>query len=151
MKNVIVYLLIGVFFGCNTVNKPKKPDNLISKDKMVNVMYDVFLINSAKGLEKKTLELNGILPEDFIYKKHSIDSAQFALSNNYYAFDTKVYKSIMDQVKSRISAEQKKYEAINEKEAKEASAKKDSIKKLADTVSRKIIKPKNFKKPVIKD
>ena len=57
-------------------------------------MFDVLLLNSAKGLQKKTLELHGVYPEDYVYTKYSIDSLQFALSNNYYAYDVESYKKI---------------------------------------------------------
>jgi hypothetical protein len=148
MRNLIAYLLISsVFLGCNKLDKPKKPDNLIPKDEMVNVIYDVFLLNSAKGVQKKTLELNGIFPENYVYEKYSIDSTQFALSNNYYVYDTEVYKGIMDKVKARITTEKKIVEELKEREEKEATARKDSIKKLrklADTIPKKIRKRKKI-------
>ena len=73
---------------------------------------------SLKGINKTLLENNGILPQEFIYKKHSIDSLQFANSNDYYAFDTEVYEGIINKVKEKIESDKAKYEAINEEELK---------------------------------
>lgn len=86
-------------------------------------MYDVFLVNAAKGINKKVLENNGIAPQEYIYKKYDIDSLQFAKSNNYYVYDFKTYEDIIEKVKQRIESEKGKYEAINLKEEKT----KDSI------------------------
>ena len=131
MRILVFIMYIILFVGCNSVNRPKKPDNLISKDKMSEIIYDVYIMNSAKGINKTLLENNGILPQEFIYKKHSIDSLQFANSNDYYAFDTEVYEGIINKVKEKIESEKVKYEAINqeelkaEKELKEATRAKE--------------------------
>ncbi|WP_283636763.1 DUF4296 domain-containing protein [Aquaticitalea lipolytica] len=118
MRILVFIMYIILFVGCNSVNRPKKPDNLISKDKMSEIIYDVYIMNSAKGINKTLLENNGILPQEFIYKKHSIDSLQFANSNDYYAFDTEVYEGIINKVKEKIESDKAKYEAINEEELK---------------------------------
>ena len=45
-------------FSCNNIEKPKKPDNLISKDRMVDVITDISLMTAAKGMNKNLLEKN---------------------------------------------------------------------------------------------
>src|SRR5210317_2241798 len=113
MKNLVYIIIIMLFFGCNNViEKPKKPDNLIPEDKMVEIMYDVFLLNSAKGVNKIKLEENGVLPENYIFEKYQIDSLQFANSNNYYAYETKTYESILNRIKDKIEIYRKEYEAL---------------------------------------
>ncbi len=81
-------------------------------------MYDVFLLNAAKGINKKILEKNGISPQEYVYKKHNIDSLQFALSNNYYSYDTKTYEKIMENVKIKIEADKVIVDALSAKEKK---------------------------------
>ena len=66
--------------------RPEKPENLISKDKMAEILYDMFIINSAKGVNRKILRNNGIDPEAYILSKYEIDSIHFAQSNAYYAY-----------------------------------------------------------------
>jgi ubiquitin len=128
---IFVFLLL---LGCNKVVKPKKPNNLIPKEQMVNIIYDIYIMNAAKGIQKVKLEEQGIMPENFVYQKHNIDSLQFALSNDYYAYDTETYKKIIADVKAKVNSEKKYYEALIEKEEKREKAKKDSIKKLRDTL-----------------
>jgi len=130
MKHLLAILIGLSFFGCyDSVKKPKRPDNLISEAKMVDIMYDTYLLNSAKGINKKMLEINGIYPQNYVYEKYGIDSTQFANSNNYYAYDTKTYESILQRIKDKINITKKEYEDLDKAEEKERQAKADSIKK----------------------
>jgi hypothetical protein len=116
-------------FTCGN-DKPKKPVNLISKDKMSEVLYDLYIINAAKGVNRKLLETNGVIPENFVLTKHKIDSVQFAESNMYYAFDTKSYSAIVTQVKTRLEKEKKEFEALEKKESLDAKRLRDSLNKI---------------------
>lgn len=127
MKKTL-YIIICFFFSCNTsIEKPKKPDHLISEMEMIDIMYDVFLLNSAKGVNKKVLEYNGVFPENYVFEKYSIDSTQFAESNNYYAYDTKIYESILKRLKEKIDGKKKEYEALDKLEEAANKKKADSL------------------------
>lgn len=127
----LLYLVVCLVFSCNpSVEKPKKPENLIPEDKMVDIMYDIFILNSAKGVNKKMLELNGILPKDYVFEKYSIDSTQFAESNNYYVYDTKTYESILNKIAEKIDAKKKEYEALDKIEEADKKRKEDSIRRV---------------------
>ena len=127
----LLYLVVCLVFSCNpSVEKPKKPENLIPEDKMVDIMYDIFILNSAKGVNKKMLELNGILPKDYVFEKYSIDSIQFAESNNYYVYDTKTYESILNKIAEKIDAKKKEYEALDKIEEADKKRKEDSIRRV---------------------
>ena len=127
----LLYIVVCLFFSCNpSIEKPKKPENLIPEDKMVDIMYDIFILNSAKGVNKKMLELNGILPKDYVFEKYSIDSTQFAESNNYYVYDTKTYESILNKIAEKIDAKKKEYEALDKIEEADKKRKEDSIRRV---------------------
>lgn len=127
----LLYILICFFFSCNSaIEKPQKPENLIPENKMVDIMYDVFLLNSAKGVNKIILEVNGVMPEKYIFEKYSIDSTQFAESNNYYVYNTKTYESILNKIKEKIDLKKKEYEALDKIEEAEKMKKADSIRKI---------------------
>jgi Domain of unknown function (DUF4296) len=146
IKTLKYILLVALVISCknNNIEKPKKPDNLISKDKMIEVIYDISVINSVKGVNKKLIENKGISPEDYIYKRHDIDSLQFALSNEYYAYNLKTYEAIYNSVKTKlekdkthfqaiIKAEQKIKDSINKKTRREF----DSLKKIGKLIPNK--------------
>lgn len=157
LKHISVILIFSILvLACDDISKrPKKPGNLISKDQMSELLYDLYVINSAKGVNKRTLETNGFNPETYILEKYNIDSTRFADSNIYYAFDTETYKAIVEKVKTRLEAEKQVFEDIKERESdsikkrkdslnKKANKRKKSIKKIKDTTTLKKLKPKGL-------
>jgi len=128
MRNVIAIFFVLIFLGCNSIERPEKPDNLIPKAQMIDIMYDIFLLNSAKGVNKRMLESNGIEPEQYVFEKYGIDSTQFANSNNYYSYDTKTYESILEGIKEKINSKKKQYEALDKAEEEARKKKADSLK-----------------------
>jgi hypothetical protein len=130
MKQALYILVCLVLMvSCNENNKPPKPDNLIPKDKMERILYDLYVINAAKGVNRKLLEDKGIVPESYILNKHQIDSVQFANSNAYYAFDPDVYKEMVEKIKNRLENDKKTFEDLEKKEGVEAKRRRDSIRK----------------------
>ena len=122
----IIFVLLVISCKNNSIDKPKNPDNLISKDKMVEVIYDISIINAAKGTNRKLIENAGLVPEDYIYKKHNIDSLLFALSNEYYAYNLKTYEDIYNSVKIKLEKDKNHFKTIIETEQKI----KDSLNKI---------------------
>lgn len=135
MKQLLIFsLLLACCWGCKDEQRPKKPDNLIAKEKMSDILYDVFLMNAAKSMKKQTLEDKGIHPEDYVFKKHGIDSLQFAQSNDYYAYDTETYDAIIKRVEERIDVQKNHFDSIREAEENEKTRQQDSVKKVRDSV-----------------
>tara|TARA_R110000868_G_scaffold230710_1_gene483951 strand:- start:2603 stop:3169 length:567 start_codon:yes stop_codon:yes gene_type:complete len=116
LKRLILF--IGIFFtviACNNLKGPEKPKNLISKDKMVDILIDAKLITSANSKNKITMRDSSLNINTYVYEKHKIDSLQFALSNNYYAFHVEDYEDIYTRVTDsleRLKAKLKEKEAI---------------------------------------
>jgi hypothetical protein len=102
MKNVGVLLFCFALFGSCENAVVEKPDNLIDQDKMVDIMFDISVLEAMKSQTTLVLETNKINSNNYIYKKYSIDSLQFAKSDKYYASDVKKYKEIFDEVNKRI-------------------------------------------------
>jgi len=123
--------------SCNNSTKPEKPKNLITEDKMADILYDVFILNSAKGAAKSVLESKGLNPETYVFDKYGIDSLQFALSNNYYSYDIKTYENIITKVDTMISIDKRKYQARIDAELEQKERERDSLKRLSDSLSGK--------------
>lgn len=118
MKYFFYILIFGLIVGCKGIDRPKKPKDLIAKDRMSDIMYDLYILNAAKGINKKVLEINGIMPIDYVYKKHGVDSLQFAESNTYYAYDIEVYAKLVEKVKAEFQKEKELFEKLTEEEQK---------------------------------
>jgi hypothetical protein len=106
MKKSISLLAILALLGCKE-DLVKKPDLLIEKSKMMDIMYDLALLEAIKYQNPAVLDSNQIRPKQFIYKKYKIDSLQLAQNNKYYAADYKSYKVMFESVVKRIENEKK--------------------------------------------
>jgi len=133
LKKIIPYIIVFLFVvSCYKFREPEKPKNLISKADMVNILIDLKLIASVTGGDDvKVLDSNNVQSQKYIYKKYNIDSVQFALSNNYYAFHINDYEAIYTKVKDSLEALSRFYEDLELKELKERRT-QDSIKSLAE-------------------
>ena len=101
MKKLICIFL--VLSSCSfTIEKKEVPDNLISEEEMINILYDMSLISVSKGINKRILENNGMKPKKYILKKYDIDSLQFVTSNEYYSKDLERYLSIYEEVLNKL-------------------------------------------------
>jgi hypothetical protein len=141
IKRIKLILIVVLIASCNNNNfiKPEKPDNLISEEKMVDVLYDMALMSAAKGVNRKIMEAKGVDPQEFIYEKHNIDSLQFALSNTYYSYNLKTYDQFYARVKAKLNKDKDNFNALIDAEKKE----KDSLNRLKrnrtlDTVNNKV-------------
>lgn len=141
---LIVLVLFLTLSGCYSVDKPQKPENLISEDQMVAVLVDMAIMSSAKGVNKSQIEKNGIVPDAYIYKKNNIDSLTFAESNAYYAFDIKKYNAIYLRVKDSLTILRDEFKAIEAKEKKEKqAAKKGTLRSKKMEYNDNVVNPVN--------
>lgn len=129
MKNfTIILLFFFAFFGCQDVKQPKKPKNLIAKDKMIDMLTEAYLANAARSVDNKSMISKGIKLDSVVYRNFGVDSLQFAQSNEFYAADINGYMEIFQKVEARLSGMEKKMDSIRETE----KSKKDSISKKND-------------------
>lgn len=108
MKKLILFFTILFIFGCQN-STVEKPSNLIEKDKMIAILYDVSLLEAIKSQNIN----GGITPKginEYIFKKYKIDSIQLVKSNKYYASDIVEYKKMYQKVKDQLEEESKKNE-----------------------------------------
>ncbi|MDA9067318.1 DUF4296 domain-containing protein [Flavobacteriaceae bacterium] len=139
MNKLKVIIILIFVLGCNnSLTQKPIPIDLISQEKMVDIIYDMTLINVAKGVNKSILENNGIIPEQYLFNKHSIDSTLFARSNEYYSNDLKTYQMIYDNVKIKL-----------EKNKNIISDSIDILKQISGELSKKLIKESKINKILI--
>ncbi|GEP51514.1 hypothetical protein FNO01nite_21860 [Flavobacterium noncentrifugens] len=91
----------------------KKPEKLIDKEEMVNIIYDVSILEAMRARNPSPAE-HGIT-RDYIYKKYHVDSLQFAQNNEYYASDIQEYKKIYDKVNARVEKEKNTADSLAKK------------------------------------
>ena len=55
MRIILTLIILVIVQSCKDFNN-KKPENLISEDKMVEILFDLEIINAARGENKKIIE-----------------------------------------------------------------------------------------------
>jgi hypothetical protein len=118
MKKIIV-IVFCVFWiiGCNN-GSVEKPNNLIGKDKMVDILYDMSLLEAIKN-QNINGGVSSKVGNEYIYKKYKIDSIQFVKSNRYYAANIEEYKKMYEQIKARLTKQTQKLESEMKKNGQE--------------------------------
>lgn len=137
MKQISPFIILFfMVFACSKDTR-KKPENLISKAVMVDIMSDIYLINAAKGVNKKIMENNNLHPENYILNKYNIDSLVFAESNDYYALSPDEYNSILENISAKLETKKAYFDSIKKTNEEDKKRKRDSTIK-----ARKAQKPK---------
>lgn len=140
--NKIVFLgFFTLFFSCNE-KLIDKPENLIAREKMVEVLKDLALANAAKNTNIVVLRENDIEPTTYVFEKYGIDSIQFTQSDTYYAsLPGGEYESIYKEVEQQLEDESKRLEEARQLNDSLAAAKKSadaksksSVKKIKDSL-----------------
>lgn len=108
MKKLLTFSVLLLLFGC-AKKETQKPANLIPEDKMVDILYDINLLQSLRNTNYTVYAQQNINPETYIYKKYSIDSLQFVESNQYYIADVDNYEKLLNKVISKINDEKIKF------------------------------------------
>ena len=99
MKNIIFILLILIVpLSCGLSDK--KPDNLINKELMENIIFDILILNSINA--NSLMSEAEIMSDEFIFERYSVDSIQFYESEKYYSKMPRVHSEIYSNVKKRI-------------------------------------------------
>jgi hypothetical protein len=142
MKNfVFIILVLFLSVSCKK-DLVKEPKRLIEKGKMIDIMYDLSLLEAMKYQNPLSLD-----PKKFVFKKYKVDSLQFAQSNMYYASDYNTYKEMYDEIGKRLAVNERAVDSIvkiEDKKAAKAAAKKNKVKvNLKDSI-KKPSKPINI-------
>ena len=121
-KRLILFLLFMTFtLSCSNVQERKEPDNLLSKDKMIEIYTDMIFLDAAQRSSPDEFKTYELKPSEHIFNKYKIDSTTLNENITYYNLDFEANAEIYEKVKQNIT---KRSEAI------------DSISKLRDSLKR---------------
>ena len=109
MQRIVSIFLLLFILSCDSKVNYKKPDNLIPKDQMIELLYDMHVAVGAVNVKNKKLEKNRNYMS-LVYEKHNVDSTRFAISNIYYVSKAKEYEEMFEVVESRLKELNNYYE-----------------------------------------
>jgi len=112
MKNLIYSLLI--LLGIVSCTKPyiDKPDDLLSKSEMVDILADIYMGTQMVNATPSTNSILKLAQSSMaVFNQHQVSYEVFEESYKYYYMDPSAYQKILDEVKeeleSRLSEEQR--------------------------------------------
>ena len=101
MRKKVILLACLICLGCAPQNSVEPPEQLISPEKMEDVLYDLSLIKALKNTNFQTEESKSFLTPDYLFKKHNIDSLQWEENLRYYSKNPKQFLLIYKKVQER--------------------------------------------------
>ena len=113
MKNFCFAILLMLNLSCQTADKTKKPDNLLSKDQMVAILSDIAVLKSANDVNSNRLSKFIETPFDYVTEKYQVDSLTIAQNIEYYNFQFNDNLSIYKRVEENIKNRKQKIDSIN--------------------------------------
>jgi len=143
MKNFIVIVLV-LFLSISCKKElVKEPAKLIEREKMVDIMYDLSLLEAMRYQKPLSLDSIDSDPTKFILQKYKVDSLQFAQNNMYYASDYESYKNMFDEVNKRLAKNQREADSLakidEKKAAKENKNKPKELKEVSKDSVKKVV------------
>lgn len=129
-----ILLLMVALASCQEVQYPEPPEQLIPKEKMVQILADAYISNASrsKGVNNRILRTKGMKLDSLLYSKHGVDSLSFAESNSYYASNLEQYTSIITEVEKLLTRKKSEIDSI-------ANAAKNRTFKKPDSTSVKTV------------
>lgn len=107
MKKLAVLILALMAIACKDEVVPE-PKHVISENEMVDILYDMALMQAVKSYKASALDSSNVDPKTYIYKKYKIDSLTLAQNHTWYATDLEKYEKMQKKVTQRIEREQEK-------------------------------------------
>jgi TRAP-type C4-dicarboxylate transport system substrate-binding protein len=108
---VLVAFLLAGFSSCYNVSI-KKPENLILKNKFVDVMIDMY-IAQAVPLEQGTDSIKSKITHNDLYfsvlKKHQLSDSIFIQSLIYYSSLPKEYEKMHEQIMNTMKEKETEF------------------------------------------
>lgn len=144
-KDLLLYgdmkkLFISVLLIAMACAEPvvEKPEDLVPKETMVNLLYDLSIIHAAKGLNPQILKEGDKNTMEFLFEKYGLDSARYMQSDLYYASLPDEYEAIYGEVVERL---EKTKNIIEEERKRINDSVKEAVRRrkqtpLADSITR---------------
>ncbi len=128
----ITIVLLSTVLLCACAEKVlEPPKDLIPREKMTKILYDLSLLNATSAVSNPTLKENGIEVMPYLYDKYGIDSLQFVTSDAYYASIPITYEAIYKDIQVLLEKEVAEVEAARKQRSdsvrQQVDRRRDSI------------------------
>lgn len=108
---ICLFVLITFSVGCKN-EIIDRPENLISEDQMIDILYDMAIMEGIRLNNPAVFVDYKIDPAQHLFEKYKIDSLQFAESNFYYASDVNKYLEMYQKIQAKIDLDFEKADSL---------------------------------------
>lgn len=112
LKPLFLSLVLLLIVACQSVESPPEPKPLLDQNKMVELISDLIILDATMSVNSNKLEEIKVIPNQFIFQKYALDSAQIAANLRYYNEEISQNKELYAQAKSRVEALKNNYDSI---------------------------------------
>jgi Domain of unknown function (DUF4296) len=112
---IVLFLSLG---ACQQVIRPEKPENLLSKQTMIDILVESYIGNSARSIDNRTLRDSGVHLDSILFKKYNTDSLTFAQSHVYYSSQLNDYIDIISEVEKTLNEKKRVLDSVIQEESK---------------------------------
>ena len=132
MRTIYSILIVIFILGCQDKVNYEKPEGLLEKEEMIEILYEMHLAIGTSNLLNHNLEKNRNYIS-LVYEKYGIDSTRFSEANIYYTAHIQEYEDIFEEVERRLANLKEVMEPETDSiskvsyKIKEAQRKQDSI------------------------
>jgi len=134
IRTTYLVAIVILMLGCQDKVYHEKPKDLLGKQEMIEILYDMHLAVGTSNLQNVHLEKSRNYTS-LVYEKYGIDSTRFSEANIYYTAHIQEYEEIFEEVERRLAGLKKIMEPESDSissvssKIREAERKHDSIKK----------------------
>jgi hypothetical protein len=126
MRSACIIAFLFILSACQEVVRPEKPEHLLSKEEMIDILVESYTGNSARSIDNRTLRDSGVQLDSILYQEFNTDSLTFAQSHVYYSSQLNDYIFIMTEVEKVLSDKKRLLDSVIQEEAK---AQRDTLDK----------------------
>lgn len=136
MKVICTIFVFLLLYSCKDKVSYEKPEGLISKEEMTDLLYDMHIAVGTSNIKNIHLEKNRNYMS-LVYDKYGIDSTQFAVSNIYYTSNIDDYEEIYEEVQRRLDTLKNYHQYIMDSiSGNEAAKRKRTTQKNNDSLAK---------------
>ncbi len=100
-STIFLYISLFLLGACTSNTIYKKPDDLIPKNQMVDLLTDMYIAKASSNIKTKKMERN-IEYMTLILDKYGVDSLRFQNSNLYYMSRIDDYEVMHKKIAERL-------------------------------------------------
>lgn len=113
-----IFLLLSIFVLVSCNEKPvEKPDRLINKETMIDILYDISVLQASVSFKPDIVNQN-VEVEKYIYEKYGIDSLTLHQNQRFYASDVEDFNKMYKELSEKIKNEETIADSLSKSEKK---------------------------------